>query len=310
VITRLGIGIITCDRKEIVLSTLARVRAHTVYPSTTVVADDGSRDGTVNAVRDQRVPVIAGARAGVARNKNRALFYLFEIARCDIAILLEDDTLPAFPGWEQEWMLAAARYGHVNVAADTMRAGFLSGSGTADDPVRGFEITSHCAAFTREAIAFGGYFDARFTGGGFENVELAGRLLRLGYGGELRIIGEVPRAVHFMIAGGVAISHPPTRITEVGRAQNRQVATNVVNETGYRPPWHDDDGMAQFRAEMAAVYPRIAQQLVVQPHAQAPHLQAPHVQAPHVQAPHVQAPHVQAPQSGAEKPRRTARGAG
>ena len=46
--TRVGIGIITCNRKDVLLETLARVRAHTQSPCVLAVADDGSDDGTAN----------------------------------------------------------------------------------------------------------------------------------------------------------------------------------------------------------------------------------------------------------------------
>jgi GT2 family glycosyltransferase len=39
---RLGIGIITCNRRDVLAETVARVRSHTPPPFTLVVADDGS----------------------------------------------------------------------------------------------------------------------------------------------------------------------------------------------------------------------------------------------------------------------------
>ena len=41
---RIGIGIITCNRKDVLAGTLARVRAHTSLPYELAVADDGSTD--------------------------------------------------------------------------------------------------------------------------------------------------------------------------------------------------------------------------------------------------------------------------
>ena len=39
---RIGIGIITYNRRDVVAETLARVRSHTASPYNLVVADDGS----------------------------------------------------------------------------------------------------------------------------------------------------------------------------------------------------------------------------------------------------------------------------
>ena len=43
---RVGIGIITYNRKDVLAETLARLRAHTTSPCALAVADDGSDDGT------------------------------------------------------------------------------------------------------------------------------------------------------------------------------------------------------------------------------------------------------------------------
>ncbi len=71
---RIGIGIVTYNRKNVLAETLGRVRAHTKLQSTLVVADDGSDDGTLDFVRSQGITVVTGRNRGVAWNKNRALF--------------------------------------------------------------------------------------------------------------------------------------------------------------------------------------------------------------------------------------------
>jgi GT2 family glycosyltransferase len=50
---RVGIGIITCDRKDVPAETLARLRAHTASPCTLAVADDGSTDVKAAGVRQR-----------------------------------------------------------------------------------------------------------------------------------------------------------------------------------------------------------------------------------------------------------------
>ena len=90
----IGIGIITCDRKDVLAETLARLRAHTASPYTLAVADDGSTDGTADLVRSQNVTLVTGRNMGIAWNKNRALFLLDAIIQCDVVILLEDELVP------------------------------------------------------------------------------------------------------------------------------------------------------------------------------------------------------------------------
>ena len=81
---RVGIGIITCNRKDVLAETLARVRAHTTAPFTLAVADDGSTDGTADMVRSQNITLVTGRNMGIAWNKNRALFLLsaLDAVRC------------------------------------------------------------------------------------------------------------------------------------------------------------------------------------------------------------------------------------
>jgi GT2 family glycosyltransferase len=128
---RIGIGIITCNRKDVLAATLARVRAHTAMPYELAVADDGSTDGTAEMVRAQNITLVTGRNMGIAWNKNRALFLLGAVMQCDAVILLEDDSFPTSDGWHHEWMQAALRWGHVNLAGAWFSDSFLSGTGTA-----------------------------------------------------------------------------------------------------------------------------------------------------------------------------------
>lgn len=162
----LGIGIVTYNRRDVLLGTLDAVLRHTRAPSRLLVADDGSTDGTVEAVHDLRIPVVTGQNAGVAWNKNRVLFAL---RGCDPIILLEDDTRPSAPGWEAPLADGARRWGHVNLAGDWFAHAFVSGAGTADDPILARETSGQCSAFSAEALAWVGYLDTRFKGYGFAN---------------------------------------------------------------------------------------------------------------------------------------------
>jgi glycosyltransferase involved in cell wall biosynthesis len=247
----LGIGIVTYNRREILSATIDQVRGFTRQPNTAlVVADDGSSDGTLAMLRDKQVPVVTGVNMGIAWNKNRALFLLAHMLGCETVILLEDDTRPTRAGWEAEWMKATRRWGHANLAGDWMREHFLSGTGTADDPVRSGMVTAQCSAYSHAALTFGGYFDPRFRGYGHEHVEHTARLLRVGYGGtEERIDGE-RRVRFFLIKGDLTVVSSQTYHNSDEEQRNLKLAQRLMGEQGYRAPWGDDNELRQFRSEI------------------------------------------------------------
>jgi glycosyltransferase involved in cell wall biosynthesis len=249
---RLGIGIITYNRKNVLVETLARVRAHTKAPFTLVVADDGSADGTAEWLRTNGVRHVTGQNMGIAWNKNRALFLLSSLLQCDVVLLLEDDSHPDRDGWEQDWVLAAMRWGHANLAGEWFRDSFLKGSGTVDDPIMSKDVTAQCSAFSREALLYGGYFDSRFRGYGQEHVEHSRRLLRVGYGGSYEEIDGEVRPIYKLLWGGIAVTNPHSFSNQAERDRNWLVCRELLFEETWRAPWRDDTELAQFRAEMQA----------------------------------------------------------
>ena len=124
---RVGIGIITHNRKDVLAETLARLRAHTTSPCALAVADDGSIDGTADLVRSQNITLVTGRNMGIAWNKNRALFLLGAIVKRDVVILLEDDSFPTTNDWETDWVKATQRWGHINLAGAWLSDSFLRG---------------------------------------------------------------------------------------------------------------------------------------------------------------------------------------
>src|SRR5271166_421351 len=249
---RLGIGIVTYNREQTVTDTVARVIAHTRQPFALVVADDGSEDGTVARLRARGINVAAGPNMGIAWNKNRALFHILAVLRCDVAILLEDDSHPHRDGWEAAWIAGALKWGHTNIAGHWFQNSFISGAGTVEDPMLSVDVSAQCSAYTREAILFGGYMDNRFKHYGFEHVEHSLRLMRYGYGGEYRIVAGVHRPVHLLIKGDVTVTHPPSHGTQEDIDRNQALCQQLLQDQSYRAPWRDDQEMAQFRNEMHA----------------------------------------------------------
>jgi len=172
------------------------------------------------------------------------------LQRCEVAILLEDDSQPDRDGWELAWLEAARAGGHVNIAGHCFRDSFVSGAGTAEKPFESVDVSAQCSAYTREAILYGGYMDSRFKGYGFEHVEHSHRLIRHGYGGEYRMVSGIHRPVLLLIRGGIKVTHPPSHGNPEDIARNEALCQKLLRDQSYRAPWYDDTGMTQFRAEM------------------------------------------------------------
>ncbi len=254
---QLGIGIVTYNRQAVLSETIDRVRRHTKYPFTTIaVADDGSTDGTLAMLRERQVTMVTGHNMGIAWNKNRALFMLAELLRCDVVVLLEDDCYPVVDNWEQAWMHAAVRWGHVNAAAPWLTGHFMSGAGTWDDPISSTRLTAQCAVFSREALLFGGYFDSRFRGYGHEHVEHTRRMVRLGYGGLDALVDGQEVTLYWLLWGGLAVNPAAVSYYNVAQVERNLVLTRqLLGDFRYRAPWHDEAEAAQFRNEMRGGFP-------------------------------------------------------
>ena len=249
--TRVGIGIITCNRKDVLAATLARIKAHTAMSCTLAVADDGSTDGTADFVRSQNITLVTGRNMGIAWNKNRALFLLGAVMQCDAVILLEDDSYPTQDGWEREWVEAALRWNHINLAGAWFQESFLSGTGTVDDPILSTNVSAQCSGFSRMALLYGGYFDSRFRGYGQEHVEHTRRMLRVGYGGSYEEIEGEVRPIYRLLRSSIEVTNPSSFSNQSDRDRNWLMCRELLFDETYRMPWRDDTELLQFREEMA-----------------------------------------------------------
>ena len=255
-ILKLGVGIVTYNRRDLALAAVRQVIELTEHPFALVVADDGSTDATVQALHDQRITVVGGPNMGTAWNKNRALFFLAEILQCDIVILLEDDTAPMLHGWERAWMIGAGRHGMVHLVPEDPSAG---GRDWTAGLTAATSIRSHCAAYTREALLFAGYMDSRMRGCGWENVEHAQQLRRAGYGGGALPDSTAALAYLALPADGLRIRTCSSYVTDAEFRRNRALATDpAARAVRQTLPWHDEASMRQFRDEMAANAARLA----------------------------------------------------
>lgn len=245
---KLGIGIITHDRGGTLARTLKAIEDLTKTQCIVCVADDGSTDGTATFVRTIGYPCITGENMGVARNKNRALFYLFAVRQCSHAILLEDDAVPTEPGWESDWIDATQRYGHVNLAGQWFPFDSVTGgTGTPDDPIISTVVSGQVEAFSAASIAWGGYLDPRFRGYGYGHVEHTRRLIRLGFG------GTNDPLQYYLLKSLFMVTHQrPTLLREDDKLRNEALCKQLLGDTTYRMPWRDEADQIAFRAEIEA----------------------------------------------------------
>ncbi len=252
-----GIGVISYNRRDLLRETIGLIRAHTLHRhASLVVADDGSTDGTLEMLQSIRAPYVTGPNGGVVRNKNRVLFLLAEIARCDVVILLEDDTQPTRTGWDTVWIAGAMRYGHVNMALDHLSEHFLYGTGSAADPIGSKAISAQCVAFSWEALRYAGYFDSRFKGFGHGHVEHSIRMVRCGYGGAEEMVDGARKMIFKLVRSDLVARAAPSYGSDIERERNLILTHQVVNEEVYRAPWRSDAEMRQFRSEMQAAQAR------------------------------------------------------
>jgi glycosyltransferase involved in cell wall biosynthesis len=249
---RVGIGVITYNRKDVLAETLARVRAHTTSPHELVVADDGSLDGTAELVRSLGVRLVTGRNMGIAWNKNRGLFLLSMLLRCDVVILLDDDSSPIKDGWEQDWIAASLRWGHINFAGEWLRSAFVGGSGTPDDPYLSTHVTAQCSGFSRTALLYGGYFDSRFRGYGQEHVEHTRRLVRIGFGGTYENVGGDVVPIYRLLRADISVRSQHTYANPGEQERNTLWCRQLLFDETYRMPWREDAELLQFRTEMDA----------------------------------------------------------
>lgn len=255
---KLGVGIITYNRKETVQQCVESIRMLTQHPCELVVADDGSHDGTISVLERLQVPYITGDNRGISWNRNRALWWLKEEKKCDVILIFEDDCRPCAFGWEQEWIKAVELYGHMNHMPEiTLEVDndVSSGSGTASDPYIAPMHQAYCVGYHARALDFVGYLETRFEKYGEEHVEHTHRFLRAGYGG-LSQYRTPERGQVFFLRGGLETLPSDSHGTPDCVLRNVELHQRIQHELLYRAPWRSDEDMFIFREEMEAALSR------------------------------------------------------
>jgi hypothetical protein len=195
------------------------------------------------------MPVVTGPRRGCAWNKNRALLYLAARTTCDPLLLLEDDTRPTAVGWQDVWIAAAHRWGHVNYCYGFDAADPPPGTGTAEDPYRCAAFGGHCTITTRTALLEVGFLDPRFRGYGWEHVEWTWRF-HLSYSSRWRLSDALPCLDH-----GIVATWPPSFSDPAEQQANGATYARIRSQIAgpYScDPWRDDDERETLTREVRA----------------------------------------------------------
>lgn len=246
-----GIGVITFNRKDHLAKTVEAIRAFTTGDYQLVVADDGSKDDTVEWCEQNNVPHTSCANKGVVRNKNRALYYLTEVKKVDVLILLEDDCRPNKENWQKEWVIAALLWGHINYAHKRIinkEGAVLSGIGSNYSPYLCKLVTGQCTACSKEAMDNVGYLDPRFSGYGAGHVEWTERFIRQGYNGSTE-----KHWVYPAINAGLNSDDAPTFKNPEQLEKNRALKKKISKESHKREAWLDKQERQEFLEEINSI---------------------------------------------------------
>jgi GT2 family glycosyltransferase len=256
-----GIGVTTYNRLPLLKAFVEAVRANTRAAWDLVIADDGSTDGTQEWCADEGLSMVGGTHKGIAGNKNRCLYTLMRHSMAGVLILFDDDCYPVLEGWDEVWVAAAERWGHVNAlhprTAAAVRAGqevddIMGGLGTAEAPYECKRISGICIASSRPALCRVGFFDARFGEYGHEHSEWTLRFHRLGYGRSRRELNGVETNINLMLEHGLGFSDVKSVSDKSSVHHHRALMDELKREGTYRLPWRTPKERMQLLKEVSA----------------------------------------------------------
>lgn len=239
---KLGIGVPTYNRAASLKRCLDSISHYAFEPFVGVVADDGSTDET----RDMTHPdftFLHCENGGIARNKNRLMYRLFEIEKCDVVLLIEDDVEIMEPdtiGWVRFW---AQDSSHINFRPGEFVEGDISLSYSKD-------FGGWFSGYSRKSIDAAGYMNPHFQGYGYEHVEHTWRLIRHGYGGVIR--GGDYLSSTLGIDGFTIDSGIPSTVKPGDLERNYSVLVDAMKDTGYKHPWLNEADHIKFLSEVTS----------------------------------------------------------
>lgn len=251
---RLGIGVVTYNRPDRLMRCLEAVLRHTRHPYELVVTDDGSASDVreaMSSLSGRGIGLLRSPNMGVNWNKNRLLLHFNTIRRCDVTILLEDDTLPIADGWEETWIAASERWGHINNAGEWFTASFTGGDGSVETPYESANTSAQCAAFHRDALDYVGFIDPameKLCGG---HVEHSYRLARAGFGGRIDAGGG---AVYYLVKGHIVATREDS-FSEARVKEGVRRFLELYRGSIHRNAWRNDAEQAQLWQEVRGLAP-------------------------------------------------------
>jgi hypothetical protein len=157
----------------------------------------------------------------------------------------------------------------MNFSGDWFREKVLSGAGTVESPFVSPSLSGQCAAFSDRALLVCGYLDSRFKGYGYEHAEHSSRLVRAGFGGEMRMAerGEL-EPYYYLLGADFTFHADESHRDEKSLAANWRAWERMYGDPIYRFPWRTKDEFRQFREEMTCALrrtnPTIWRRLVLQ----------------------------------------------
>lgn len=245
----IGIAITTYNRKEMVCALIERIRQITKENYFLVVCDDGSTDGTIEALKQLGVTVIGGINKGIAWNKNRGLFFFSNICKAESIILMDDDVFPNMFGWAQEWAYGSYRVGHVNYVPHFYDRSSPRRPMTAMNLGVGHMIGGMLLAQNAKALASVGYMDTRFGRYGHEHTDFSLRFLRAGFGG-VRVLwnGEMHNRFYLMDSG-IELKEAKSSGQEADLERNANLLAALQKEPIYRSAWNNEEEKRDFLQE-------------------------------------------------------------
>lgn len=255
----IAIGVTTFNRLDCLQKVVGSILDFTDAAFDLVVADDGSTDNTVEWCRSMGISVHSGPNRGIAWNKNRALYSLYERSQANVIVLLDNDCVVTKPDWATVWIDACEKWGHINALHPTtalaLQSGqkpseIVGGTGTAADPYLCKKISGMCIGSSRNAIGKVGFFDSRFKGYGHEHSEWTLRFRRFGYGVAEVKVDDHPVKANLMLAYGVEGLDAPSSSDKQMVHENRLTLDRLKGDTDYRLPWRNEAERADLWAEI------------------------------------------------------------
>lgn len=118
-------------------------------------------------------------------------------------------------------------------------------------------LSGQCAVFHREALRVCGFLDSRFKGYGYEHAEHSSRLVRAGFGGEMRMSERGETAPHYyLLDSDLTVSADHSYRDEESMALNWIAWTKMYRDPLYRRCWRTTDELLQFWKEMRTAISR------------------------------------------------------